>query len=67
MAPLAADRFVDRASDNPSAASAISAMTRVIGAASAHAAWGRASHNPPVVGLSETAADTARTAAHPVH
>ena len=38
--------------DNPSAASAISAITRVIRAASAHRAGGRASHNPPVVGSS---------------
>jgi hypothetical protein len=37
------------ASANPSAASAISAITRVIRAARAHCARGRPSHNPPVV------------------
>jgi hypothetical protein len=42
------------ASDNPSAASAISAMPRVICAASVCGAGGRASHNPPVVGSSPT-------------
>jgi hypothetical protein len=42
------------APDNPSAVSAISAITRVIGAARAHGAWGRSSHNPPVVGSSPT-------------
>ena len=40
--------------DNPSAASAVGAITRAIGAASAHGARGRASHNPPVVGSSPT-------------
>jgi hypothetical protein len=42
------------APDNPSAANAVSAIIRVIGAASAHGARGRASHNPPVVGSSPT-------------
>jgi hypothetical protein len=42
------------ASDNSSAVSAISAMTRGIGAASALGARGRTSHNPPVVGSSPT-------------
>jgi hypothetical protein len=42
------------ASDSPSAASAVSAITRVICAASVHGAGGRASHNPPVVGSSPT-------------
>jgi len=42
------------ASDNPSAASAISAITRVICAGSAPGARGRTSHNPPVVGSSST-------------
>ena len=40
--------------DNPSAVSAISAITRVICAASARVALGRTSHNPPVVGSSPT-------------
>ena len=40
--------------DNPSAPSAISAIFRVICAASAHSARGRSSHNPPVVGSSPT-------------
>ncbi len=40
--------------DNPSAASAISAMTRDIGAASACEAGEHAPHNPPVVGSSPT-------------
>jgi hypothetical protein len=39
---------------NPSAGSAVSAITCVIGAASACGARGRASHNPPVVGSSPT-------------
>jgi hypothetical protein len=42
------------APDNPSAASAVSAITRIICAARAHGAWGRTSHNPPVVGSSPT-------------
>jgi hypothetical protein len=42
------------APDNPSAVSAVSAMIRVVCAASAHGAWGRTSHNPPVVGSSPT-------------
>jgi len=40
--------------DDPSAVSAISAIFRVIGAASAHRAWGRSSHNPSAVGSSPT-------------
>ena len=40
------------APDNPTAASAVNAMVRVICAASAHGVRGRASHNPPVVGSS---------------
>jgi hypothetical protein len=40
--------------DNPSAASAVGAITRAIGAASAHGARGRTSHNPPVAGSSPT-------------
>jgi hypothetical protein len=42
------------ASDNPSAASAISAITRVSRAASVPGAGDRTSHNPPVVGSSPT-------------
>ena len=42
------------APDNPSAARAISAMTRVIRAVSVPGAGGRTSHNPPVVGSSPT-------------
>ena len=42
------------APDNPSAVSAVSAMIRVVCAASAHGAGGRTSHNPPVVGSSPT-------------
>ena len=42
------------ATDDSSAASAAGAITRAIGAASAHGARGRASHNPPVVGSSPT-------------
>jgi hypothetical protein len=41
--------------DNPSAASAISAMICVIYAASAHGARGRTSHNPAVIGASPAA------------
>ena len=36
MGATTVDRFVDRRSDNPSGASAISAVIRAIGAASAH-------------------------------
>jgi hypothetical protein len=43
------------APDNPSVAGAVSAMIRVICAASAHAARGRTSHNPSVVGSSPPA------------
>jgi hypothetical protein len=39
---------------NLSAVSAISAITGVICACRAHVAWGRSSHNPPVVGSSPT-------------
>jgi hypothetical protein len=42
------------APDNLSAPSAVSAITRAIGAASAPGASDRASHNPPVVGSSPT-------------
>ncbi len=42
------------APDNPRATSAVSVMIRVICAASTLGAWGRASHNPPVVGSSPT-------------
>ena len=43
--------------DNPSAASAVSAMTRDIGAASASEAREHASHYPPVVGLTKRPGD----------
>jgi hypothetical protein len=46
------------ASDNPSAASAVSAMIRVICAASVRGAGGRTSHNPPVVVLTAATATT---------
>ena len=42
------------APDNPSAVSAVSAMIRVVCAASAHGVRGHTSHNPPVVGSSPT-------------
>jgi hypothetical protein len=42
------------APDNPSAANAVGAIVRAIGAASARVALGRTSHNPPVVGSSLT-------------
>jgi len=42
------------APDYPSAVSAISAMIRVICAASVRVALGQTSHNPPVVGSSPT-------------
>jgi hypothetical protein len=41
-------------SENLSAVTAVSATIRVICAASAHAACGRTSHNPPVVGSRPT-------------
>src|SRR5439155_7374576 len=64
--------------DNPSAASAVGAITRAIGAASAHGARGRTSHNTPVVGSSPTvpprpsqlrapAAGVSRVEAHVLH
>jgi hypothetical protein len=54
MGAATVDRFVTGASVNPSAASAVSAITRVICAASATGAPDRTSHNPPVVGSSPT-------------
>jgi hypothetical protein len=45
------------ASYSPSAVGVVSAMIRVICAASAHDARGRTSHNPPVVGSSPTRPD----------
>ena len=42
------------APDNSSVVSAAGAMIRVIYAASTLGAWGRSSHNPPVVGSSPT-------------
>ena len=64
--------------DNPSVVSAVSAMIRVICAGRTLGAWGRASHNPPVVGSSATvpprpsqlralAAGVSRVEAHVLH
>ena len=52
--PPRVDRVVDRASGNPSATSAISAISRANDAASGPVVIEHTSHNPPVVGSSST-------------